>query len=88
MGNEVSKKHPPKRHDSSCVAVNITLQALLFISLLPWSPSVPISANRPLENSVKPSPNASSHSQLFIVVLILLVMLRDLPNLPVLFFSV
>lgn len=30
MENEVSKKKSPKRHDSSCVAVNITLQTLLL----------------------------------------------------------
>lgn len=82
MENEVSEKYPPKRHDSSCVAVNTIPWTLLFISLFHWSPGVPIpiSTNGSLKNSVKPSPNASSHSQLSVAVLIFLVALRDLSN--------
>lgn len=82
MENQVSEKYPPKRHDSSCVAVNIIPWTLLFISLFHWSPGVPIpiSTNGSLKNSVKPSPNASSHNQLSVAVLIFLVALRDLSN--------
>lgn len=77
MENEVSKMHSPKRHDSSCVAVNIALWALLFILLLHWSPSVLISANQPLK---------TLKAWLFIVVCFNFPsVLRNHHNLPVLY---